>query len=104
MGLFARKHKKTPSITNSPTSQSVSAFATSPIVPSVAAFPEVPRLSLRVAVDPVPAGTSPAGGLFYIYVDPKDDVSAIRRAVSEKLGDVSLGMFKVRHLSFLLPR
>jgi len=100
IGIFGRKDKAV-SPTCSPAPVPIPAFRASPDVPSPPpAVPtpivsEVPRLSLRVVVDPVPVGTVSAGGLFYITVDPDADVSAIRRAISDKLGTMSMGIFKV---------
>lgn len=97
MGLFKRKAK--PSSTHpSPIPPPAPTFSTAPIVPTIPPAEErvePVRIPLRVIVDPIAAGNASAGGLFYINVDPKDDVSAIRRAISNKLGDVSMGIFKV---------
>lgn len=58
--------------------------------------PAVPTIRLRVAMDPLPASEQPDKELFYIDVNPDLDVNAIRRAVSERLGNGSFSIFKVR--------
>lgn len=82
-------------MSSSPVPASTAAFPSSPTISPVPTVPDLPRLSLRVVVDPIPVGAASAGGLFYISVDPEDDVSGIRRAISEKLGDMAMSIFKV---------
>jgi hypothetical protein len=47
-----------------------------------------------VALDPVPLDPSD-DELFYIAVNPDEQVSEIRKAISRRLGDVSMSLFKV---------
>jgi hypothetical protein len=85
MGLFTRK-KKSASVSSSPAS------TTSTALPSPYLAPV--ELALRVALDPVPLDPS-EDELFYIEVNPDEQVSEIRKAISRRLGDVSMSLFKV---------
>ncbi|CAD6570056.1 MAG: hypothetical protein TREMPRED_005574 [Tremellales sp. Tagirdzhanova-0007] len=104
MGLFSRK-KNASSSASSPSQSPIPTAHPSPTFPSLSLNDlEVPPTVLRVALDPAPVGAASAGGLFYVSVNPGDDVSAIRRAVIEKLGNVSMGLFKVCFLQCILTK
>lgn len=89
MGLFTRK-KKSASVSSSPASAASTALPS----PYLAPVELAPTLRLRVALDPVPLDECD-DELFYIEVNPDEQVSEIRKAISRRLGDVSMSLFKV---------
>ena len=88
MGIFSRK-KKSPALSTTPR------LASCPSSPILEQVPTVtrPTIRLRVAVDPLPKEGSTC---FCIEVDLEDDISTLRRMIQRRIGEVAIGLYKVR--------
>lgn len=71
----------------------------SPVLPAEPPVPSVPLLRLRVAIHPAPTGLGDGNEVFWTEVDPEESVESIRRVISDRLGGIAVGIFKVSKIN-----